>query len=84
MIDVIKFLFEYTLKFLSMLFTIDVGKGINLGTMMCIVFIFLPIVLFVVNFLKTSFIDELDDRYDKKNKSLKFKSIYRGKYERRR
>ena len=73
MIDVIKFLFEYTIKFLSMLFTIDVGNGINLGTMMCIVFIFLPTVLFVVNFLKASLIDELDDRYDRDRFKVKQK-----------
>lgn len=71
MIDVLKFIFEYTLKFISMLFTIDVGDGINLGTMMCVVFIFLPTVLFVVNFLKSSFLDELDDRYDHSGKRYK-------------
>ena len=64
MLEVIKFLFEYTLKFLSMLFTIDVGNGITLGVMMCVVFIFLPIVLVVVNAIKTTMIDELDERYD--------------------
>ena len=64
MLEVIKFLFEYTLKFLSMLFTIDVGNGITLGVMMCVVFIFLPIVLVVVNAIKTTIIDELDERYD--------------------
>ena len=64
MLEVIKFLFEYTLKVLSMLFTIDVGKGITLGVMMCVVFIFLPIVLVVVNAIKTTMIDELDERYD--------------------
>lgn len=71
MLEVIKFLFEYTLKFLSMLFTIDVGNGITLGIMMCVVFIFLPIVLVVVNAIKTTIIDELDESYDSSRRMLR-------------
>ena len=47
-----------------MLFTIDVGDGMNLGLVLCIVFIFLPLVLSVVKFLKGTLIDELDEGYD--------------------
>lgn len=76
MIDVLKFLLEYTVKFISMLFTIDVGNGINLGTMMCIVFIFFPIVLLVVNSLKLMIVDELDERYDsRRDKKIKSEGV---------
>ena len=76
MIEVLKFLLEYTVKFISMLFTIDVGHGINLGTMMCIVFIFFPIVLLVVNSLKLIIVDELDERYDsRKNSKVREKGV---------
>ena len=52
MLQVLRFLLKITADFLKMLFTIDVGDGMNLGLVLCIVFIFLPLVLSVVNFLK--------------------------------
>ena len=64
MLQVLRFLLKITADFLNMLFTIDVGDGMNLGLVLCIVFIFLPLVLSVVNFLKGTLIDELDDGYD--------------------
>ena len=52
MLEVIKFLLSYIVAFMRMLFTIDVGNGLNLGLLMCIVFIFLPMILRIINFLK--------------------------------
>ena len=63
MLDVLKFIFKCILDFIKMLFTIDVGFT-NLGVLMCIVYIFLPVVLIIVNFLKVQLIDEFDDAYD--------------------
>lgn len=64
MLQVLRFLLKITADFLKMLFTIDVGDGMNLGLVLCIVFIFLPLVLSVVKFLKATLIDELDEGYD--------------------
>lgn len=63
MLDVLKFIFKCILDFIKMLFTIDVGFT-NLGVLMCIIYIFLPVVLIIVNFLKVQLIDEFDDAYD--------------------
>lgn len=63
MLDVLKFILKCVVDFISMLFTIDLGFT-NLGALMCIIYIFLPIMLFVVNFFKHLFIDEMDERYD--------------------
>ena len=52
MLEVLRFIFSYIVQFISMLFTIDLGGGLNLGLLMCIVFIFLPMMLRIVNFLK--------------------------------
>lgn len=52
MIEVLRFIFSYTAQFIRMLFTIDLGNNLNLGLLMCIVFIFLPMMLRIVNFLK--------------------------------
>ena len=68
MLQVLKFILERVVEFLKMLFTIDVGDNISLGLMMCILFIFLPLVLVVVNFLKTALVDEIDERYDFNNR----------------
>ena len=65
MLDVLKFILKCVIDFMAMLFTIDLGFT-NLGALMCIVYIFLPTMLFVVNFLRKQFIDELDDYYDDK------------------
>jgi len=67
-LQVLKFILERVVEFLKMLFTINVGDNISLGLMMCILFIFLPLVLVVVNFLKIVLIDEIDERYDFNNR----------------
>ena len=63
MYEVLKFIIKCIVQFCAMLFTIDIGFT-SLGTFMCIIFIFLPIVLAFVNFLKGALISELDNRYD--------------------
>ena len=69
MIEVLKFILKFVADFIKMLFTIDVGSGLSLGLVMCVVFIFLPLVLIVVNFLKTVLVDEIDESYDKTRKN---------------
>lgn len=51
MLEVFSFIFSLILEFLYMLFDIDIGFT-SLGILMCVVFIFLPIVLKLVDFLK--------------------------------
>lgn len=86
MIEVLKFIFKCTADFLKMLFTIDVGNGLTLGLLMCVVFIFLPLALIVINFLKVTLVDEIDEKHDL---GVGFfgryvgKHEYRGKHERR-
>lgn len=63
MLEVLKFILSCTAKFIAMLFTIDVGFT-SLGVVMCVIFIFLPIVLAIVNFLKGGLLEELNERYD--------------------
>lgn len=69
MIEVLKFILKFVSDFIKMLFTIDVGSGLSLGLVMCVVFIFLPLVLMVINFLKTVLVDEIDESYDKTRKN---------------
>lgn len=86
MIEVLKFIFKCTTDFLKMLFTIDVGSGLTLGLVMCVVFIFLPLVLLVINFLKVILVDEIDEKHDLGIGSFGRyvgKHEYRGKHERR-
>ena len=73
MIEVLKFIFKCLTDYLKMLFTIDVGNGLSLGLVMCVVFIFLPLVLIVINFLKTVLVDEIDESYDSRNRNKKTK-----------
>jgi len=75
MLDTLKFIFNCVLEFISMLFTIDVGFT-NLGALMCIVYIFLPVVLFIINFIKKQLVEEFDDYYDNRNQKL-----YIGRHE---
>lgn len=84
MLEVLKFIFESISKFLAMLFTIDIGHDMSLGLLMCIVFIFLPLVLIVVNFLKFVVVNELDERYDLSSRENKYigKHEYVGKHSR--
>lgn len=73
MFEVLKFIFKVTADFIKMLFTIDVGNGINLGLVLCVLFIFLPIFLKLVNFLKGTMLDEVDEAYDFINRNNKKK-----------
>lgn len=73
MIEVLKFILKFVADFIKMLFTIDVGSGLSLGLVMCVVFIFLPLVLIVINFLKTVLVDEIDESYDSRNRNKKTK-----------
>ena len=86
MIEVLKFIFKCTADFLKMLFTIDVGNGLTLGLVMCVVFIFLPLVLVVISFLKVTLVDEIDEKHDLGIGPFGRyvgKHEYRGKHERR-
>ena len=86
MIEVLKFIFKCLTDYLKMLFTIDVGNGLSLGLLMCVVFIFLPLVLLVINFLKIVLVDEIDEKHDLGIGLFGRyvgKHEYRGKHERR-
>lgn len=63
MLECLKFLLNLVIKFLSSLFRVNVGFT-NLGVVFCIVYILFPIMLAIVNFIKTTFVEELDERYD--------------------
>ena len=51
MLEVLKFILKCFTQILNMLFKIDLGFA-SLGTLMCIIFIFLPLVLLFINILK--------------------------------
>lgn len=84
MIEVLRFILKCVADFISMLFTIDVGNGLSLGLIMCVIFIFLPLVLIVVNFLKVVVVDEVDEKYDlfkKENEYIpKHTYLYKAKH----
>lgn len=87
MLEVLKFIFNLIIQFIKMLFTIDVGFT-NLGTLMCIVYLFLPVILTIINFLKRQLIDEFDDSYDIKHRNYNVaytskKRRYIGKHEKK-
>lgn len=63
MLEVLKFILKCVIQFVSMLFKIDVGFT-NLGVVMCICYILFPMLLVIVNYLKASVIEELDEKYD--------------------
>lgn len=65
MLECLKFILKCVNDLISMLFRIDVGFT-NLGVVMCICYILLPMLLFIVNFLKSSFLSELDETYDER------------------
>lgn len=75
MLQVLTFILNCVVQFISMLFTIDVGFT-NLGTLMCIIYILLPVMLFIVNFIKVQLVEEFDEYYD-------FRKVdsYTGKHE---
>lgn len=64
MLKVIMFILETVTHFMKMLFTIQVDDNLSLGLLMCIVFIFLPIVHRIICFIKQDAMEELDDMYD--------------------
>ena len=64
MLQVLRFIFSTIIDFISMLFTIDLGNNLNLGLLMCIVFIFLPMMLRIINFLKQDAMEELNNAYE--------------------
>lgn len=64
MLDVLRFIFSTIIAFMRMLFTIDLGNNLNLGLLMCIVFIFLPMMLRIINFLKQDAMEELNNAYE--------------------
>ena len=63
MLEVLKFILKCVIQFVSMLFKIDVGFT-NLGVVMCICYILFPMLLVIVNYLKSSVVEELDEKYD--------------------
>lgn len=69
MLECLAFILGLIIDFIKMLFTIDVGFT-SLGTVMCVTFIFLPMVLTVVNFIKVTLVEEIDDRVDYEGFSL--------------
>lgn len=70
MFECIKFIFKLMTDFMKMLFSVDIGNNMTLGMLMCIIFIFLPAILSVINFLKHADDLELAEMF-KKNKSKK-------------
>ena len=84
MLEVLRFILKCVVDFISMLFTIDVGNGLSLGLLMCVIFIFLPLVLIVANFLKFVVVNEIDERYDSSSRENKYigKHEYVGKHSR--
>lgn len=81
MLECLKFIFKLILEFLYMLFDIDVGFT-SLGTLMCVTFIFLPMALTVINFLKRVAIDEFDEKHDFGKLLYGSNKVkYRGKHE---
>ena len=51
MLDVLKFIFKCIADLINMLFNTDLGF-MSLGTFMCVIFIFLPIVATLIGLLK--------------------------------
>ena len=76
MLQVIRFLLHTIIDFIRMLFTIDIGNNMSLGLIMCIVFIFLPMMLRIIGFLKRDAIEELDDRFDESRPRETSSSVY--------
>ena len=64
MLEVLKFILKLVAEFISMLFSIDIGNGLSLGFFMCIVFIFFPLFLKFINFIKVTYFDERDESHD--------------------
>ena len=63
MLECLKFLLNLVIQFIGSLFKVNVGFT-SLGVVFCIVYILFPIMLAIVNFIKTTFVEELDENYD--------------------
>lgn len=63
MLDILKFLLDFTIKFISKLFTINVGFT-SLGVVFCIVNILLPIMLVLINSLKHQIVSSVNDDFE--------------------
>lgn len=63
MLSVIRFCLNCIVTVARMLFTVNIGDGLNLGLLMCILFIFLPITLRVFKLIRQDAIEELDDEF---------------------
>lgn len=68
MLQCLRFILEQIAKFCSMLFTIDIGDGLSLGLILCIMFILLPIIFKTLSIISHSVLSELD--YSLEDKSL--------------
>lgn len=68
MLDCLKFLLNLVIKFIAVLFNVNVGFT-SLGVVFCIVFILFPIMLAITHFIKTTFIQELDSNFNKNRRS---------------
>lgn len=64
MFQVLKFVLDSIISFMSMLFSINVDSNLSIGLLICICFIFLPMMLRVIRFIKQDALEELDDKYD--------------------
>ena len=81
MFECLSFILQQLINILKMLFTLDVGFT-NLGTVFCIVFILFPMILAIIQFIKTSFVEELDEVHDSGGfKGLRDRFRYVGKHE---
>ena len=80
MLKVISFILNCVIDFAKMLFTIDIGDGLNLGLLMCIIFIFLPMIIRIVYFLRSDVVEEINANYES-GKYQRQKPEYIGKHE---
>lgn len=72
MFKVLWFILNSIIDFAKMLFTIQVDDNLSLGLLMCICFIFFPMMLRVIKFIRQDALEELDEAYDSTHKSLIF------------
>lgn len=66
MLQCVKFILDTIREFIAMLFTINTNDGLNLGLILCLAFIFLPMMLRIINFIKQDAIEEIDDAIDER------------------
>lgn len=58
------FILKTIADFAKMLFTIQVDNNLSLGLLMCICFIFLPLMLRVIKFIRQDALEEIDEAVD--------------------